>query len=122
MAKSKAKQTCLCLISVCVCVCCASTVQVWLPILLQLVGEACNAVQPAAAAAFGENDPRFYVKVRATGFSCHDEPSCSCMSWLWYQLGSFMTSLFCMRRDTQTQWPCTLGPHWAGWLMLPALC
>lgn len=39
------------------------SVQVWLPILLQLVKEAANAVQPAAAAAFGENDPRFYVKV-----------------------------------------------------------
>jgi len=38
-------------------------VQVWLPILLQLVDAASHAVQPAAAAAFGENDPRFYVKV-----------------------------------------------------------
>lgn len=37
--------------------------QVWLPILLQLVKEAANNVQPAAAAAFGENDPRFYIKV-----------------------------------------------------------
>lgn len=39
-------------------------VQAWLPVLRQLVKEAANAVQPAAAAAFGENDPRFYVKVR----------------------------------------------------------
>lgn len=37
----------------------------WLPVLLELVKEAANAVQPAAAAAFGENDPRFYVKVSA---------------------------------------------------------
>jgi hypothetical protein len=41
------------------------SVQVWLPVLLELVKEAANAVQPAAAAAFGENDPRFYVQVSA---------------------------------------------------------
>jgi hypothetical protein len=52
------------------CVVSVLTVQVWLPVLLGLVKEAANAVQPAAAAAFGENDPRFYVKVstlRCTG-------------------------------------------------------
>jgi 1-phosphatidylinositol-3-phosphate 5-kinase len=38
--------------------------QAWLPILLDLVKQAAGAVQPAAAAAFGENDPRFYIKVK----------------------------------------------------------
>lgn len=50
-------------------------VQVWLPLLLQLVKEAANAVQPAAAAAFGENDPRFYVKVRQGGSDKHQQTS-----------------------------------------------
>jgi hypothetical protein len=35
----------------------------WLPIVLRLVCEASRALLPAAAAAFGEQDPRFYVKV-----------------------------------------------------------
>ncbi|KAF6260565.1 hypothetical protein COO60DRAFT_884435 [Scenedesmus sp. NREL 46B-D3] len=36
----------------------------WLPIVLRLVCEASRALLPAAAAAFGEQDPRFYVKVK----------------------------------------------------------
>eukprot|EP00775_Hariotina_reticulata_P003720 gene3720-3982_t len=36
----------------------------WLPIVLQLASEAARCVLPAAAAAFGEQDPRFYVKVK----------------------------------------------------------
>jgi hypothetical protein len=47
------------------------TVQVWLPVVLELVKEAANAVQPAAAAAFGENDPRFYAKVSAPHCMCN---------------------------------------------------
>jgi hypothetical protein len=35
----------------------------WVPIVLRLVCEASRALLPAAAAAFGEQDPRFYVKV-----------------------------------------------------------
>jgi hypothetical protein len=38
----------------------------WLPIVLRLVCEASKALLPAAAAAFGEQDPRFYVKVSAS--------------------------------------------------------
>lgn len=38
---------------------------VWMPIVLRLVTEASKALLPAAAAAFGQQDPRFYVKVRA---------------------------------------------------------
>lgn len=37
--------------------------EAWLPIVLRLVCEASCALLPAAAAAFGEQDPRFYVKV-----------------------------------------------------------
>lgn len=36
---------------------------VWMPIVLRLVTEASRALLPAAAAAFGQQDPRFYVKV-----------------------------------------------------------
>lgn len=36
----------------------------WMPIILRLVNEACKALLPAAAAAYGQQDPRFYVKVR----------------------------------------------------------
>lgn len=34
-----------------------------MPVVLRLVKEAASAVLPAAAAAYGEHDPRFYVKV-----------------------------------------------------------
>lgn len=56
------------------------SVQVWLPILLQLVKEAANAVQPAAAAAFGENDPRFYVKVCLHG-KCAKQARVKCIQY-----------------------------------------
>lgn len=39
----------------------------WLPIVLRLVCDASRALLPAAAAAFGEQDPRFYVKVGKQG-------------------------------------------------------
>jgi len=38
----------------------------WLPIVLRLASDAAQCVLPAAAAAFGEQDPRFYVKASAT--------------------------------------------------------
>ena len=40
----------------------------WLPIVLRLASDAAQCVLPAAAAAFGEQDPRFYVKASATSW------------------------------------------------------
>lgn len=42
----------------------------WMPIVLRLVSESSKALLPAAAAAFGQQDPRFYVKVRTHSMQC----------------------------------------------------
>lgn len=39
----------------------------WCPVITSLACEAAATIQPSAMVAFGNNDPRFYVKVRCAG-------------------------------------------------------
>ena len=48
----------------------------WGPIITRLAEEAAGKLSPAEAVAYGNLDPRFYIKARAASVCCRLQVSC----------------------------------------------